>query len=227
MDMGFDGVISSDGADVEVNGERVYHVCIDMSHRKQVEEFLESTKAIYCATTPDAIVISENNKQRLQKFIEDRGWTEDYANQIFHSYDVVEPIWINEEEQKFVYFESNISIEEMNQTLEPYFVVVPASLIGTNGNCGEIKMNGVSKASAIEIYLKHVGIEQEISIAIGDGANDIQMLEYAHIGVAMGNAADVVKESADFVTNDIDEDGLLEAFIKLGLIDKVRGAAHV
>lgn len=227
MDMGFDGVISSDGADVEVNGERVYHVCIDMSHRKQVEEFLESTKAIYCATTPDAIVISENNKQRLQKFIEDRGWTEDYANQIFHSYDVVEPIWINEEEQKFVYFESNISIEEMNQTLEPYFVVVPASLIGTNGNCGEIKLNGVSKASAIEIYLKHVGIEQEKSIAIGDGANDIQMLEYAHIGVAMGNAADVVKESADFVTKDIDEDGLQEAFIKLGLIDKVRGAAHV
>lgn len=227
MEIGFSGVISSDGADVEINGQRIYHVSMDELHRKQIGEYLESTNAIYLATTPDEIVISEVNKQRLQKYISDKGWKEDYVKQIFGTYEIVEPIWKNEKEQKFVYFESDISINEMNQTLEPYFVVVPGSLIGTNEKSGEIKINGVSKASAMEIYLKHVGIEQEKSIAIGDGANDIQMIEYAHIGVAMGNAKDIVKQSADFVTNAIDEDGILEAFIKLGLINEVRGNAHV
>lgn len=220
MEIGFSGVISSDGADVEVNGKRIYHVSMDELHRKQIGEYLESTNAIYLATTPDEIVISEVNKQRLQKYISDKGWKEDYVKQIFGTYEIVEPIWKNEKEQKFVYFESDISIKKMNQTLEPYFVVVPGSLIGTNENCGEIKMNGVSKASAMEIYLKHVDIGQEKSIAIGDGANDIQMIEYAHVGVAMGNAKDMVKQSADLVTTNIEQDGILEAFIKLDLINE-------
>ena len=227
MDMGFDGVISSDGADVEVNGQRIHHICIDVSHRKQAEDFLETTNAIYLATTPDAIVISENNKQRLERYIADKGWNEDYVNQIFNAYDVNEHIWMNAEEQKFVYFESNISIKEMNQILEPYFVVVPGSLIGTNETSGEIKISGVSKASAMEIYLKYVDIDKEKSIAIGDGANDIQMIEYAHVGVAMGNAKDIVKQHADLVTNDIDEGGIYEAFVKLGLIDEVWGTSYV
>ncbi len=227
MEIGFSGVISSDGADVEINGKRIYHVSMDELHRKQIGEYLESTNAIYLATTPDEIVISEVNKQRLQKYISDKGWKEDYVKQIFGTYEIVEPIWKNEKEQKFVYFESDISIKKMNQTLEPYFVVVPGSLIGTNEKSGEIKINGVSKASAMEIYLKHVGVEQEKSIAIGDGANDIQMIEYAHIGVAMGNAKDIVKQSADLVTTNIEQDGILEAFIKLGLINEVRGTAHV
>ena len=53
----------------------------------------------------------ETNKERLQKYIEDKGWKEDYAKQIFGTYDVAEHIWKNEKEQKFVYFESDISIK--------------------------------------------------------------------------------------------------------------------
>ncbi len=227
MEMGFAGVISSDGADVEINGKRIYHVSMDESQRRQIGEYLESANAIYLATTPDEIVISETNKERLQKYIADKGWKEDYAKQIFGTYDVAEHIWKNEKEQKFVYFESDISIKEISQTLGPRFAVVPGNLIGANEKCGEITMNGESKASAVEIYLKHVGISKEKSIAIGDGANDIQMIKYAHIGVSMGNAKDIVKQSADLVTADIDQDGILTAFMELGLIDERDGKVYV
>ena len=56
-------------------------------------------------------------------------------------------------------------------------------------------------------------------IAIGDGPNDLQMMEYAGISVAMGNARDEVKRLADMVTDHIDEDGILHAFERLGLIN--------
>lgn len=227
IDLGFDGVISSDGADVEIHGKRIYHISMEEIHRRQIGEYLESINAIYLATTPDEIVISEINKKRLQKYIENKGWSGDYVKQIFGTYHVIDPIWKNEKEQKFVYFESAVSMKEISKILEPHFVVVPGSLIGSTEKDGEIKMNGVSKASAMEIYLKHIGISKDNSIAIGDGANDIQMIEYAGIGVSMGNAKDIVKASADLVTTDIDQDGIFTAFVKLGLIDERGEKEHV
>ena len=59
---------------------------------------------------------------------------------------------------------------------------------------------------------------REDSIAIGDGPNDLQMMEYAGVGVAMGNAKEEVKKLADMVTSDVAEDGIYHAFEKLGLI---------
>ena len=48
-------------------------------------------------------------------------------------------------------------------------------------------------------------------MAFGDGGNDVEMLEFAKIGVAMGNASDDVKSIADYVTTDVDNDGILNA----------------
>ena len=55
------------------------------------------------------------------------------------------------------------------------------------------------------------GIEQAETIAFGDGANDIEMLQWAGIGIAMGNAADTVKDAADMVTTDVDNEGIEHA----------------
>ena len=47
-------------------------------------------------------------------------------------------------------------------------------------------------------------------IAVGDGCNDIPMLEYAGLGVAMANASDDVKDNADYITLSNEEDGVLK-----------------
>ena len=57
---------------------------------------------------------------------------------------------------------------------------------------------------------EHLGIKQEEVMAIGDNENDLTMVEYAGIGVAMANATENVKNAADVLTASNEEDGVAE-----------------
>jgi hydroxymethylpyrimidine pyrophosphatase-like HAD family hydrolase len=61
------------------------------------------------------------------------------------------------------------------------------------------------------------GITAEETICIGDNENDLSMIEYAGMGVAMGNATDVLKSVANYVTDTNDNDGVAKAIEKLAL----------
>lgn len=65
-----------------------------------------------------------------------------------------------------------------------------------------------SKAAALEFIGKLRGIRREEMMAIGDGANDLDMIRYAGMGVAMENAEEEVKRSAGFITSSNEEDGV-------------------
>lgn len=67
----------------------------------------------------------------------------------------------------------------------------------------------------MEAICHHYGIRQEETIAFGDGANDIEMLDWANIGIAMGNADEKVKKHADLITTDVDNEGIENAVNKL------------
>ena len=75
-----------------------------------------------------------------------------------------------------------------------------------------------SKAVGMDKILTRFGIDRRDCIAFGDGANDIEMLEYAGIGIAMGNASERVKSHADYVTSDVDHEGIAGALLHLGAI---------
>ena len=83
----------------------------------------------------------------------------------------------------------------------------------------DIIAKGGGKDVAIRKYLETMGISREETIAFGDGQNDAGMLQYAGIGVAMGNADEAVKAIADFVTTDVDDNGIENALKHFGLID--------
>lgn len=72
----------------------------------------------------------------------------------------------------------------------------------------EIMHKKANKAAALEMICGHYGIERDQVMAIGDGYNDIPMLKWAGIGVAMGNAPAEVKKAADLVTLSHDEQGV-------------------
>ncbi len=74
------------------------------------------------------------------------------------------------------------------------------------------------KAAGVEAALERFGIAPDEAIAFGDGENDISMLQAVGTGVAMGNAWDSVKAVADYVTDDIDSDGLYNACRRFGVI---------
>lgn len=75
------------------------------------------------------------------------------------------------------------------------------------------------KSAGIQRYLKEHGYTREEIMAFGDGENDIEMIRFAGIGVAMGNASDEVKAAADYVTDTVDDDGIEKALRHFGLID--------
>lgn len=86
-----------------------------------------------------------------------------------------------------------------------------------NDNAIDVVAKGGSKVTGIESYLCMKGYTREESAAFGDGENDIDMLKYVGKGIAMGNASDFVKSVADYVTSDIDNDGVEKGLDHLGL----------
>lgn len=79
----------------------------------------------------------------------------------------------------------------------------------------DVVADGNSKASGMEVICRHFGIQQDETIAFGDGGNDIEMLEWAGIGIAMGNASDEVKKHANLITTDVDHEGIEQAIKQL------------
>lgn len=78
----------------------------------------------------------------------------------------------------------------------------------------EFTARSVDKAKAIEAAFGRLGYGPEDMIAFGDAQNDMTMLEYAGIGVAMGNAVPEVKAAADEITLSNDEDGIAESLYR-------------
>ncbi len=78
----------------------------------------------------------------------------------------------------------------------------------------EVMPKNIDKASSIDRMLSSVGLLRENTICCGDGFNDMTMIEYGGIGVAMGNAKPEVKAKADYITGSNDEDGLVEVIQK-------------
>jgi len=75
----------------------------------------------------------------------------------------------------------------------------------------DINTVGVTKASGLRHLGELLGIDRSEMMAFGDAENDISMLEYAGIGVAMGNAAEEVKAAAEYITDTNDCDGIAKA----------------
>ncbi|MGT2715331.1 Cof-type HAD-IIB family hydrolase [Streptococcus respiraculi] len=78
----------------------------------------------------------------------------------------------------------------------------------------EILPTGTNKASALKKLAEHLQILPEEIMAMGDANNDIEMLEFAGLSIAMGNASDLVKSFADDVTDTNDQDGVAKAIYK-------------
>lgn len=104
---------------------------------------------------------------------------------------VGEPDYLQKEVEKMAeHFKGRLNIFRS----EPFFI--------------EVVPMGIDKASSLEVLLKELGMTREELVACGDGRNDVTMIKYAGLGVAMENACPEVKEAADYVTKSNEEDGV-------------------
>ena len=74
------------------------------------------------------------------------------------------------------------------------------------------------KGKGIEKILDYYGYTKDEAMAFGDGGNDVDMLTYCGIGIAMGNAMDIAKQASDYITDAVDKNGIIKALQHFHLI---------
>ncbi|KEZ47052.1 Cof-type HAD-IIB family hydrolase [Metabacillus indicus] len=105
-----------------------------------------------------------------------------------------------------VYFSEAESCLEAENVLTNAFEGITVKV--KNPSMLEITAKGVSKENGLRLLGQHLGIAQEEMVAIGDAEDDINMIELAGLGVAMGNAPNAVKKAADWITRSNDDQGV-------------------
>ena len=106
----------------------------------------------------------------------------------------------------------DILIDEMKIKFKDLDFIVMQDSFGSDKRI-EIVSKGVSKSTSIDKLVKLESMDKKDVICFGDGLNDIDMLEYCGVSVAMGNALEEVKNVCKYVTDTNDNDGII-VFLK-------------
>ncbi|MCI4011914.1 HAD family hydrolase [Brevibacterium sp. ZH18] len=121
---------------------------------------------------------------------------------------------------------TRIVMREVNGTAEEFAVAVDrlglhevSYSVGWS-NWLDIAPDGISKASGLQIVEDELGIDHSLSVGAGDGLNDIEMIEWVHHSIVMGQAKDVLKELGTVVTEPVDDDGLAIALVDYFDLDR-------
>lgn len=102
--------------------------------------------------------------------------------------------------------------EEFIRRMSPYFDIIDRDTLL------EFVPKGCSKAGGMKMLLRHLGIPQEETLAIGDSTNDLPMFEVAAHTVCMGGGMEELKAKAEFITAAVLDDGIEKALRHFGLI---------
>ena len=190
----FDATIASTGQYcLDKDGVPFYIQYMNENQRREIVNLFKEKKYAICLKTEFGSYINcltSINESIYKKFNRNLWPIKEYQGEkIFQAM-----VYINNEDRK----ELIKSIKDL--TITSWHPLM-ADVIPLNGG----------KSKGIEKYLEKENIKIEETMAFGDSENDIDMLIYAGIGVAMGNANEKVKKSANYITDDCDKDGIYKA----------------
>ena len=117
-----------------------------------------------------------------------------------------------------IFMNSPFTVDEFNEMVGDDINVGKASFKDPDEYSGEITLGNYTKAAGIKSLLENIGADYNDAIAVGDGFNDIDMIREAPLSIAMGNSPQEIKDLADYVTDDIYEDGIYNALRHFELI---------
>ena len=224
-EIGLDGMIGGNGSYVESEGVVVMHQLITLEQCKHIVDWLHERKLEFYLDSNNGLFASEHFEEEGEPVIQEYSKRKGKGN--------AEKITVREVFPDMI-FGGELYRDDVNKVsfiLRSYqdhldsIQEFPDLQPGTWGGKGEIALFGdlgvkdITKAHAIDQLLNYLGAKREDTIAFGDAKVDIPMLEYCHIGVAMGSGGDEIKAMADYITDDVDKDGLYNAFVHFGLIE--------
>ncbi len=227
-EIGLDGLIGGNGSYVEDHEEVVFHQVltkeqihkvIDWLHERHLEFYVECNSGLYASERfmEDGVETMRMYSKRKHKPGAEQITVRDcFPDMIDGEKDLYRP-----DTNKVSYILS--SYQDYLDGCRDF----PELKNGTWGGKGEEALFGdfgvpeIDKAVSIQKLLDHLGASIEDTIAFGDAKVDIPMFELCSTSVCMGSGGDEAKAAADFVTTDVDDDGMYNAFVKLGLIEPI------
>lgn len=218
----FDGIIASGGACVVCGGEVIFRSTITGDTLRGIVNYLRREGIRFIVQSSEASYGEPDFRTVMIPAMIKSGFSEELLNKSYADVITVDDILSVPDIEKFSYYLSPLSPQKISDDNDGKFYVTDFS-VGKAADesgmyFGEMNMAGVNKATAIERYMAHVGAPISDSIAFGDSGNDLEMMKFAGFSVAMGNATQPIKDAADMITDDVDKDGIYNAFVKLGLI---------
>ena len=204
LDVGFDGIIYSSGGYIENDIQSL----IQYFEKNKIGYYLECNHGMYVDT------LYQDWMQEVFKDFMPEG-AEEYTNSMI----VVDGSQQIYEVNKISFLCTLNNFDQIYTDLHEHFNIIKNTIPMIREVSGEISIKGIHKADAADILLKHIGLEDVSTIAIGDSDNDIELLQHVDIGISMGNGTEKCKAACDEITDDVEHDGLYKSFIKHHLID--------
>ncbi|WP_449449436.1 HAD family hydrolase [Streptococcus suis] len=227
-EIGLDGMIGGNGSYVEHQDQVIMHqllseedsrAIVDWLHERGLEFYLESNNGLFASEN-----FRERARETLRIYSMNKGKTaEEVATQevedVMHGMIFDGQLYRNDLNKISFVLNSYQDHLDSKQAF-PQLVANTWGGRGESALFGDLGVKDIDKAHAISVLLDHLGASQADTIAFGDAKIDISMLDYCAVGVAMGNGGAEILAMADMITDDVEEDGLYNAFERLGLLDK-------
>ena len=222
-----DGMIGGNGAYVEDNGEVVMHQglskedvkhIVDWCNERHLGFYLEANSGMYCND-----YMLEQGPATMKKYALGKGApvekAESSASEFVNGFIHLQGEDLYRSDVNKISFILSKYQDHLDSKVE-----FPHLIANTWGGKGEVALfgdlgpAGITKKHAIEVLLNHLGADQKDTISFGDAKIDLSMFELCAYNVAMGNGGEEIKAAADYITADVNDDGLYKAFEYLKLI---------
>ena len=207
----FDGYITVNGCNCFVDEDNklkeIYRVSLDKDDLFSLVDYLDKDRFLCSVITSKDIFINYIDDDVKKMYDENKIVIPESVN--FREY-------INKNYEQIL--QLNIFVDENKESYLINNVLKNSKSSRWNPNFADVNSKHGGKEVGVNKIIEYYKIDLSEIIAFGDGGNDIGMIKTAGIGVAMGNANDSVKEVADYITDDVDNDGVCKALKHYGLI---------
>lgn len=223
-----DGMIGGNGAYVEDHGNVVMHQglskedvkhIVDWCNERHLGFYLEANSGMYCND-----YMLEQGPETMVKYAQGKGAdltkakesSKKFMDGFIHLQG--EDLY-RDDVNKISFILSRYQDHLDSQKEFPHLIANTWGGKGEVALYGDLGPTGITKRHAIEVLLDYLGADQKDTISFGDAKIDLSMFECCDYNVAMGNGGEEIKAAADYITTDVNDDGLYNAFRYLKLID--------
>ncbi len=216
-----DGFVAAAGGYVEINGKVLLDHRFPAELATRMVSLLDEHHVAYLLEAPEALYGPPGVDRRLTDLLARHLRSTDRPERE-GPLDILAALQMSDDLTgasfgKVTCFDSPEPVIALAAAIGPELSALPSSIPDMGDSAGEIFLSWVHKAVGIQKVLDHLRMDVRDIVAVGDGLNDIEMLEFAGTAVAIEGSNPRVLDTADLVVPGPDRDGLVVAFEELRL----------